>query len=138
VAASNSAGPNKYAYADHDVNSLPSAVIYYRLKIVDIDGQYKYSNVITIYRGDVTTMRVAPNPTTGETKLTISAITDGTVTWKLRDNSGRVVMHNTVQLRKELIMLTLILAISARGLYFLNVSGDGVRENIKLRNCKTD
>ncbi len=133
VTASNTAGPNKYAYADHDVNSLASSVIYYRLKMVDIDGQYKYSNVITIYRGDVTTMRVAPNPTTGETKLTINAVTDGTVVWKLRDNSGRVVMHNTVQLRKGLNNVNFNIGHLSRGLYFLNVSGDGIRENIKLQ-----
>jgi len=133
VTASNTAGPNKYAYVDHDVNSLPSSVIYYRLKMVDIDGQYKYSNVVTIYRGDVTTMKVAPNPTTGETKLTINAITDGTVILKIRDNSGRVVMHNAVQLRKGINNVNFNIGHLSRGLYFLNVSGEGISENIKLQ-----
>jgi len=81
----------------------------------------------------VTTMKVAPNPTTGETKLTINAITDGTVILKIRDNSGRVVMHNAVQLRKGINNVNFNIGHLSRGLYFLNVSGEGISENIKLQ-----
>ena len=133
VGANNTAGSNKYAYTDNDVANLPSSVIYYRLKMVDIDGQYKYSSVVTVYLTDITTMTVSPNPTTGETRLMINAAADGTVSWKLRDNSGRIVMHNTIHLRKGNNSITLNIGNLSGGLYFLNVSGAGISENIKLQ-----
>lgn len=133
VTANNTAGSNKYDYTDNDVNTLGASVLYYRLKMIDIDGQYKYSNVVTIYLADITTLSLTPNPTAGETKLMINAVTEGIVSWKLRDNSGRVVMHNTIHLRRGNNNVTLNVGGLAGGLYFLHVTGMGINQNMKLQ-----
>ncbi len=126
-------GPNKYSYTDYDVNNLPSSVIYYRLRMVDVDGQYKYSNVVTIYLADITTMTISPNPTTGETRMMINAAADGDVHWKLTDYSGKVVMQNVVHLRKGNNNITINVSKLSGGLYFMNVSGTGINQHIKLQ-----
>jgi trimeric autotransporter adhesin len=133
VKANNTASSNKYDYSDNDVNTLGASVLYYRLKMVDIDGQFKYSNVVTIYLADITTLSLTPNPTAGETKLMINAANEGSVSWKLRDNSGRVVMHNTIHLRRGANNVTLNVGGLAGGLYFLHVSGMGINQNLKLQ-----
>lgn len=133
VKANNTSGSNKYDYTDNDVNILGASVLYYRLKMVDIDGQFKYSNVVTIYLADITTLSLTPNPTAGETKLMINAANEGSVSWKLRDNSGRVVMHNTIHLRRGANNVTLNVGGLAGGLYFLHVSGMGINQNLKLQ-----
>ena len=128
-----SGGPNKYSYTDNDVINLASSVIYYRLRMVDVDGQYKYSNVVTIYLADVTMMRLSPNPTSGETRMMINAAADGMVHWKLTDNNGKVVMQNSVRLRKGNNNVTINVSKLSRGMYFLNVSGTGIDQNVKLQ-----
>jgi len=63
----------------------------------------------------------------------INATTDGTVNWKLTDNSGRVVMHNMIHLRKGNNNITINVGNLSGGLYFLNVSGMGISQNVKLQ-----
>ncbi|MEP7377571.1 MAG: PQQ-dependent sugar dehydrogenase [Chitinophagaceae bacterium] len=129
----NGTGGNKYAYKDYDVNNLSSAVIYYRLKMVDADGKYTYSNVVTIYLSDITGLSVSPNPTSGETKMTINAAVDGRVQWKLRDNNGKVVMQNTIGVTKGNNNVTINISRLSIGLYYLHVEGAGVDQHIKLQ-----
>lgn len=50
--AENPAAVNNYSYND-PVKNVPSSVIYYRLKMIDKDGKYKYSEVRTIAMSDV-------------------------------------------------------------------------------------
>ena len=42
-----------------------NGINYYRLKQVDFDGRYKYSNVLTLINDDNMTIAVYPNPSTG-------------------------------------------------------------------------
>lgn len=61
VGAVNTTGQNKYAFADK--NPL-QGLSYYRLKIVDKRGSYRYSNVVTINTKLPATLAVYPNPAT--------------------------------------------------------------------------
>ena len=133
AASGNSTGANKYSYTDYDVNNLSSAVIYYRLKMVDADGKYTYSNVVAIYLADITGLAISPNPTSGETKMIIIAALDGTVKWKLRDNNGRVVMQNIIGVSKGTNNVTINVSSLSVGLYYLHVAGAGIDQHIKLQ-----
>jgi len=133
AASGNSAGGNKYSYTDYDVSSLSSTVIYYRLKMVDADGQYKYSNVVTIYLSDITGLSVSPNPTSGETKMMINAAADGRVQWKLRDNHGRVVMQNRISVNKGNNNVNINISSLSSGVYYMHVTGAGIDQHIKLQ-----
>jgi hypothetical protein len=55
-----------YSYSD-DLGNVNGSVFYYRLKIVDKDGQFKYSNVIMIRKESKSINGVAinPNPVVG-------------------------------------------------------------------------
>jgi hypothetical protein len=108
-------------------------VIYYRLKMVDADGQFKYSNVVTIYLTEITGVAISPNPTTGETKMIINAAVAGNVKWKLRDNNGRVVMQNTVGVSKGNNNVTINVNKLPVGLYYLHVTGAGIDQRVKLQ-----
>jgi hypothetical protein len=78
-------------------------------------------------------MTVAPNPTTGETKMSINAVADGVVHWKVTDYSGKVVMHEVVRLRKGNNNISINVSKLSAGMYFLNVSGEGIDQHIKLQ-----
>jgi hypothetical protein len=96
IPASNKANGSYYVYADQNSSKVVSE---YRLKMIDLDGQYKYSEVRTV-KGLATDndFTVFPNPSTGNTRVTVSDISEPTDV-QLVDLSGRVIrslpMNNT-------------------------------------------
>ena len=124
-----------YSFTDIDAANQQSLILYYRLKIVDKDGSFKYSNIITILLSDITgKISVSPNPTVNEIKLNISAPVDGRVEWKLFDNTGRVIKQNAEHVRKgNGNSFTINMSKLAIGTYYLSVSGAGFDEKIKLQ-----
>ncbi len=84
-----------YQYSD-DLSSVAGSVFYYRLKMVDKDGQFKYSNVIMIRKESKSINGIAlnPNPVVGgmaTVRFTASA-TD-IVSFKVIDMGGKVVLQ---------------------------------------------
>ncbi|MFC0774112.1 PQQ-dependent sugar dehydrogenase [Terrimonas alba] len=130
----NSTAAIQYSHVDNNVNTLSSTIIYYRLKMVDADGQYKYSSIVTIALADITNkIIVSPNPATDETKLTIIATKSGKATWKLIDNGGRLLKQNVIHIKKGNNNVFIPVAGLSAGLYYLQVSGAGLDQNIKLQ-----
>jgi uncharacterized repeat protein (TIGR03803 family) len=90
------AGAQQYAYKD-SIGADISLVYYYRLKDVDIDGGFTYSNVIRITRNRVGSVTVTPNPFRDDLVLTIEATEENRTTFILSDISGRqLVQYNRV------------------------------------------
>lgn len=133
AASANSNASNKYSYNDYEVNNLSSTVVYYRLKMVDADGKFTYSNVVTIYLADITGLSISPNPTSGETKMMINAAADGTIQWKLRDNHGRVVMQNMTGVNKGNNNVNINISSLSSGVYYMHVTGAGIDQHVKLQ-----
>ncbi len=69
----NSNSLRQYSYAD-DISSVNSSLVFYRLRIVDIDGNYKYSDIELIKLGNrkqQSSIIVYPNPAQSELRITI-------------------------------------------------------------------
>jgi len=92
----------QYQYADNLAGSS-SDVFYYRLRMIDLDGKFTYSNVIMIRKTGtkVSGLLLSPNPVTRNGSLTVrfESGTSKTVEIKVIDMSGRVVLkqYNSVQ-----------------------------------------
>jgi len=124
-----------YSFADVDAANQQSLLLYYRLKIVDRDGSFKYSSIITISLADITgKLTVSPNPVVGEAKINISAPADGSIEWKLIDNTGRIILQNAEYVRKgNGNSFTINMNKLSRGSYYLSVSGAGIDQKVKLQ-----
>jgi len=66
---------------------------YYRLKEVDIDGKYAYSNIVPIETTPFFDVELYPNPTTGYVKLK-GELVEGTV--RLTDITGRLITEQAL------------------------------------------
>ena len=81
-----------YEYLDYTTNTYVSeGVVYYRLKMVDIDGTFEYSDVKSLDFGDIiiNSLTVSPNPTTHTASIFLS--NDHTFnSLKVMDVSGRL------------------------------------------------
>ncbi len=79
-----------------DLSAVSGDVFYYRLKMLDADGKFKYSNVIMIRRDqkNINGLILSPNPVmNGIATVRFSARTTATVELKVVDMSGRTVLQ---------------------------------------------
>lgn len=74
-------------------------VNYYRLKMVDIDGKYEYSQIVIIRidGGVQLVTKVAPNPFTGKIDVYLTLTHNTMVDFRFIDINGRMVFSKTVK-----------------------------------------
>lgn len=86
-------------YTDNDINS---ANVYYRLKLISISGEIKYSNVLVFKMGDDNLskkLEVYPSAFTTQFTAKINATLNETGTLQMIDFSGRVVYQKQINLQ---------------------------------------
>lgn len=89
IATVNSAGTSNSSYSIND-NSFSNGKVFYRLKIIDIDGKFTYSPVIWINSEQTGGVSIYPNPVRGLLNLNIgNAAILKTNAW-LFDANGRL------------------------------------------------
>ncbi len=85
-----------YQYTD-DLSTVNEDVFFYRLKMINVDGSFKYSNVIVIRKSQksVTGAIVSPNPVQIGTTATarFNADANTTIDLKIVDLTGRVLSN---------------------------------------------
>lgn len=124
----------RYAYTDADAANQSSAKLYYRLKMVDLDAKYTYSDIVTIALPYISGHVAAyPNPFATELKVTMGAEQDGRVQWKLFDNNGRTVMQHTERVKKGNNVIAINGNKLSAGFYYLSIQGAGIDKKIKLQ-----
>lgn len=94
---------SKYQFGD-DLAGAMENVFYYRLRMVDIDGKYSYSNVIMVRKDqkEVNTIILSPNPVFTGSVVTIrlNAEAKKNVEVRVIDNSGKIVLKQQNQLNE--------------------------------------
>lgn len=106
----------------YDHTNVPSGKIFYRLKMVDQDGQFTYSNVIWLNGNDNTGIVIYPNPVKdalniniGNTLLNTTAI--------LANVEGKLLQHILITANQQQINVRLL----PSGMYILTFA-DGTKE----------
>ena len=93
--SSSQTSKQSYNYSD-DLSNESGNVYYYRLKMIDIDGQYKYSNVIMIRRESKTINGIVINPNpvvNGMATIRFTASNNSMVEMRVVDMGGRVILR---------------------------------------------
>lgn len=123
-AAQNSLISKTYFFIDP---SLISQVSYYRLRIVDINGSFQYSPVISSRKDQkMFSLSVSPNPFNSALQLTISVNKEQDANLALFTNAGTLVKKQNLHCIKGVnsVMINEIEQISS-GVYFLQIQADG-------------
>ena len=95
----NSTVDNYYVY--NDLNVVPEVRYYYRLKQIDNNGSYQYTDVVQAMingTGAFAVMNFVPNPTSGNTQLTVVTTRNQEITVDFYDMLGQKVMSTTEQI----------------------------------------
>ena len=99
-----SANLHNYSYKD-DVDALRGRRVYYRLKKVDRDGKFSYTETFTLHIPNNTRFSVYPNPSTGAIQLQLSNTVAGKVSIQVTDALGRIVQQQTFNVNGSNIKL---------------------------------
>ncbi len=87
------AGNTSYSYQD---KNLQNGKYFYRIKTVDYDGAFQYSQVKFVSIGNTKAMTVFPNPASGIINVQVNSGINSATEIRLVDVSGKVVKRITV------------------------------------------
>ncbi|WP_262510387.1 lectin-like domain-containing protein [Pontibacter arcticus] len=93
----------KLAYAHLD-KQAPAGILYYRLKQVDFNGTYKYSQIASVEKTEATTANVLlyPNPATAYIKLNLAGMPNTAYQIRLLSMDGRLIQTISTKDNAEL------------------------------------
>lgn len=122
AAAGNSSTERNYQFTDADPKTGNN---FYRLKMIDLDGSFKYSNVILLkVLGNKATMAVYPNPSTETINIRLDGIEDNSiVNLTLYDIQGKLVDEKNI--RKRSASTSINVRNLSAGIYTLRVEWNG-------------
>ncbi len=121
------------SYADVDRAPL-SGISYYRLKQMDFDGSYAYSDVVSVSNTLVKNdgILLYPNPSkTGSVFVTIPALTNDLITISLMNLTGNLLIKET-KIGGSKSIFELNFGDLPSGIYLINVSYSTVNKTKKL------
>ncbi len=106
---------------------------YYRLKMVDNNGQFTYSAIKTAsIQTDKTTLSIFPNPTSDDAYLTILSPNEATGMVTLYNTNGQVVKVITTKLSVGETAVLMDVQALPSGLYLVQLQVDGQSFSMKM------
>lgn len=139
VAAGNSYIDLNYTFND---NYPQIGSNYYRLKMIDIDGTFKYSEIINIrVREDnlpITDgiMKIYPNPTKGYLNIQYQSSRENELKLGVFDVVGQQMLNKTEKLNKGMNIIQINATQFANGIYILNLIDDEHQERHQTKFIK--
>ncbi|MCA0425822.1 MAG: GEVED domain-containing protein [Bacteroidetes bacterium] len=125
-------------YASVDYNAFARTgltTLYYRLRQVDFDGAFAYSNVVAVSEEDLLNDEVSvfPNPFVSQVSVNIEASNAGAASVSVLDMQGRVISTESLNVvvgsnYHEIKNLSKL----SGGMYFVRVSQGGLSKTIKV------
>jgi hypothetical protein len=132
ISHGNSTIEQQYSFTDFE--NIKSGVRYYRLKIIDNDGSFKYSAIRPVLFNNEINWQVFPNPSSGIFNLAYQAADGEAMTIKLYDVTGKRVKQYSLIANGFVQKLNIDLheTVFANGLYLLDVQAGSKRESFRL------
>ncbi len=127
-----------YSFTDGDV-FISQQTAFYRLKQVDLDGKFEYSDVIKLNTNisTNTSTTIYPNPFTDKVTLSISSSKDENAEITVWDINGRLLLSKTITTNSTITNVNLDeMANFEGGVYFVKVAQASYTETHKVVNIK--
>jgi uncharacterized protein (DUF1501 family) len=129
----NTAGPHSY---NHDDTNIAQTIYYYRLKIYDVTGAFKYSDIITLRKNAPVKgmfIKVYPNPVRDQFTISFEDKVTGPLTVRLLNSNGGEVWRGEKDLQAQYdVPFSLTGRRFGPGLYVLQVTAGGNEGVVKV------
>lgn len=137
--AKNQLGLTQQYQFDNDISGVAQNVVYYRLRMVDIDGKARYSNVVSVRKNTKGGMKmnIVPNPANTIAQLKLETVAAGKGSVTITDAAGRRVLQQSVSVAagSNSILLNNLASLST-GIYTVKVlvGNDVFTDKLVIRN----
>lgn len=115
-------GSSTYRYDD---NSFEKAVNYYRLKMIDRDGAFSYSEIRKINNSGEMEFAIYPNPAKELLNVKIESLHQSAVRLQVISVDGRTVIHQIAKVSAGTTIIAVNTGTLASGNYFIRLSIEG-------------
>ncbi len=109
------------------VDSSPFPTTYYRLKIIDLDGSFEYSDIVLLKRNNspISIVNLYPNPANSRITLDLVSEFEGDVQIQIMDVLGRKLIDQSIPLSTGNYSQTLDVSKLAQGIYYVRMESNG-------------
>ena len=121
------AGQSNYSFTD---NNPMKATNYYRLKMVDNDGQYTYSPIRSINNSGTFSITVYPNPAKDNLQLQIESDEQTALQLQINSQDGKLLLSHNSTATAGSILRSINISALAKGSYFLKATTGNKEEQI--------
>lgn len=128
IAQIQSTNKRNYFYRD-DVQKLPARRLYYRLKKIDKDGQFSYSEIFSIHTPSNTSFAIFPNPASNTLHLQLANDAQ-IITVTIKDLAGKLLLNKEYNLSNN--TLDVSLQNIANGTYIVEVETESFHASQKI------
>lgn len=110
-------------YVFDDKNVFKNELYYYRLKQVDVDGTFEFSEIVTAKILGIASIEISPNPTYDEIIVTVSNdLKNDPLSIEIFDVLGRLVFYKTAAFKSEnSFQFSFQNSNFSKGVYFLKI-----------------
>ncbi|HEX8675886.1 MAG TPA: ELWxxDGT repeat protein, partial [Segetibacter sp.] len=121
-AAGNSGLQRRYGYVDPQPSHLNNPILYYRLKMVDKDGSYKYSSVLAVrFKESSFRFTFSPNPVQNQLSVVVAAGGSKSIALRITDASGKQVYQQTLSSSQSIAQQNINVAGWQKGIYVIQL-----------------
>lgn len=124
ISAKNISGAQLYSYTDSSRGSMAAENYFYRLKIIDRDGQYSYSKVIVLKNEPLKekiSMRILSNPVLGQMQVEIYSLENGSGELSILTTDGQCIKSKIIPIQKGRSIVEWNVMDLPRSAYFLHL-----------------
>lgn len=132
-AAGNSSVEKHYGYNDNTSPDAGSDVLYYRLKLTDADGKFKYSEILSVkLKAGLTDIKAYPNPVRDHLSIVFNSITQEPVLIRITDLNGKQLYRRSFNQGVSSNLQNVDVSGYAAGTYFIQMITGKETKTIKF------
>lgn len=125
--------PSFYSFEDREIVS--NETYYYRLRQIDFDGRFDFSNVKSIETNDVLNTGIGsifPNPSTFDSKVQFRSAIAENVQFSIIDNLGKLIISKEIFVQEGLNTMNYDFSTLNKGVYTITFSNNGIINHQQL------
>lgn len=130
----NSSVQSNYLYSDNmllTLNFLPST-IFYRLKMVNIDGSYTYSEIRTVSNKVSFSVSLYPNPANDNLNVIINAAQNETIQMEVLNMDGKIIVSTSSSIVVGTTTKNINVSSLSSGTYFIKIETGKGQSTLKF------
>ena len=127
----------EYQLSDDIQSLLQASVVYYRIKALDIDGKFSYSNVVPVKLSKTGGVQIWPTPFVNDIRISYTAAANTSLDIRIIDNTGRIVSQSNYSVSRGLNQLSVngVESLSA-GIYIIRITDKNTNESFVQKLTK--